>query len=399
VGEALKRLIKFTSYKLYYFVFLFFAFKALTYTAMSFLKKLFGEKTEPIKSHVDFWSWFRKEERAFYDVLKQQGDVEKNIFDKISPRLEQLGEGFFLLAGMLDENTAELVITPDGVIKNIVFVEDIISAAPKIEGWKFTALKPALDIKDVKIEMAGYTFDDKTLSFYANENAEYPDEIDITVVHTDYDEKNKSTITNGVYILLDNYLGELNFVTTVDNTKVSAVRDAEKELVPIEKLKDYLIWRQKEFIEKYEGVRINTEGDRYSLLEGELKNGKPMIASINTDLLKWDSKASHPWMLNVEIKYNGNDKGMPDKETFELLNEIEDNVTGELKDFDGFLYLGRQTLNNSRDFFIACKDFRKPSKVLRQIQQKFAARITIDYDIFKDKYWSSLNRFSVALNS
>ena len=35
----------------------------------------------------------------------------------------------------------------------------------------------------------------------------------------------------------------------------------KKELIPIEKLKDFLIWRQKEFIEKYEGTRRNTIDD------------------------------------------------------------------------------------------------------------------------------------------
>jgi hypothetical protein len=69
---------------------------------------------------------------------------------------------------MYNDNTAELVITADGAIENIVFVEELISAAPKIDGWKFTALKAALDIKDVNIEMSGYRFSKENLSFYAH---------------------------------------------------------------------------------------------------------------------------------------------------------------------------------------------------------------------------------------
>ena len=33
-------------------------------------------------------------------------------------------------------NTSELVITPDGVIKNIAFVEELVQAAPKMINWK-----------------------------------------------------------------------------------------------------------------------------------------------------------------------------------------------------------------------------------------------------------------------
>jgi len=65
-------------------------------------------------------------------------------------------------------------------------------------------------------------------------------------------------ILYGIYIFLDNYLGELDFLNNIDNLKVINKKEAEKELVSIGKLKDFLIWRQKEFIEKYEGVWYNT---------------------------------------------------------------------------------------------------------------------------------------------
>lgn len=44
---------------------------------------------------------------------------------------------------MLDNETAELIITADGILKNYVFVEELIDSVPKIKGWKFTAHKPA----------------------------------------------------------------------------------------------------------------------------------------------------------------------------------------------------------------------------------------------------------------
>ena len=84
-------------------------------------------------------------------------------------------------------------------------------------------------------------------------------------------------------------------------------------MIPIEKLKDFLLWRQKEFIEKYEGTRYNTENDSYNSLEATLNNGKPFFAIVNSALLDWDSKVSHPWILTIEIKYKGHENGMPVK--------------------------------------------------------------------------------------
>lgn len=361
---------------------------------MSFLKSLFNTKKQPINSYADFWNWFEQNEQKFHKVLKNQGNINKVFFDKLAPKLNELKDGFWYLAGMYDENTSELVITPDGAIKNIVFVEELIQKAPKITNWKFTALKPALDIENVRIDMAGYTFDSENLSFYSIDHKNYPDEIDIVIVHNEYNKQNESTIVNGTYIFLDNYLGELNSVTTIDNLKVISKNQAEKELIPISKLKDFLIWREKEFVEKYKGLRHNTDDDNYSSLEATLENGLPLLAIVNSDLLNWDSKASHPWISVMEIKYDGgNNNGMPNDSDYQLLNEIEEKIMLELKDSDGYLNIGRQTADSIREVYFASIDFRKPSKVLHNIKNEYENRIEIDFDVYKDKYWQSFNRF------
>lgn len=361
---------------------------------MSLLKSIFGKKEQPIKTYEDFWNWFQSNERKFYEVVNKGQNLEKDFFDKLSPKLEELKDGYFYLTGMLDDNTAELVFTPDGVLKNIVFVEELVNSAPTISNWKFTALKPELEIENVRIEMEGYNFDSENLSFYSNDNNNYPDEVDIVIVYNDYNEEDKSTIINGTYIFLDNYLGELNSVTTIDNLTIISKDKAEMELIPIAKLKDYLIWREKEFVEKYHGFRYDTENDMYSSLEAELKNGRQLVAVINTTILDWDSKASHPWLLKVEISYDGNNyNGMPDNETYELLNNFEDEVMLEIKDYDGYLNIGRQTADNSREIYFACKDFRKPSKILHELTKKYSEKLDLSFDIYKDKYWQSYERF------
>jgi len=360
---------------------------------MGLLKNILGKKEDTIKSYEDFWNWFQNNEKSFYNVLKNNGNIEKDFFNKLSPKLNELREGYWFLAGMFDSNTAELVVTADGIIKNIVFVEELISTAPKLNGWIFTALKPEQDIKDVNIRMDDLKFNKDNLFFYSNDNAKFPDEIDITIVHADYEENLKKPIISGTYIFIDNYLGELNSVNTIDNLKIISKEQAEKELIPIEKLKDFLKWRQKEFIEKYEATRYGTENDNYSSLEATLNNGKPLIAIVNSALLSWDKKASHPWIAFMEIKYPGNENGMPDNLTYALLNEIEDEIMSYLKDLDGYLNIGRQTADSSRVIYFACKDYRIPSKVFSQIQKKYYKKYSIDFDIYKDKYWKSFDRF------
>lgn len=360
---------------------------------MGFIKNLLNRKDEPMKSYNDFWNWFAKNERTFYNAVKKGQNIETDFFDKLSVKLGQLKDGFFFLTGMMDDNRAELVLTADGTINNIVFVEELVAAAPEISGWKFTALKPALDIENVSIHMANHVFDSETLSFYSNDHREYPDEIDITIVHRDFTEDNRSSIVNGTLIFLDNYLGELKSVTTIDSVDVIGKEDAKKELIPIGKLKDFLTWREKEFIEKYEGILRDTDNAEFSILEAELENGNKLIATINTDILNWENKASHPWLVHIEIPYDGlGNNGMPMKETYQFLDDIENGILEDLKDYEGYLNIGRQTADNVREIYFACRDFRKPSKVLHQLTID-NPDVAITYDIYKDKYWRSLDKF------
>jgi len=359
---------------------------------VNFLKRLFKKEDKPIKNYQDFWEWFSIHQKQFHEVVKEHTAVQDLFFNRLQPKLDELKDGYNYLTGMCDDRTAELVLTPDGVTKNIVFCEELVESAPQIEGWKFTALKPALDIQDVLIKMNGYDFGRSNMSFYSNDNSDYPDDIDITIVHDDLNEENRKKIVAGSHIFLDNYLGELDYVTTIDNVKVIGRKDAERELIPIEKLKDYLKWRQKEVVEKYEGVRNDYDTGEFSIVEIKLESGRAIVATVNMNLLKWDAKASHPWILDVEIAYDGDhNNGMPDKETYAILDDIEKNFLPELNDYEGFLWIGRSSGNNLRNIYIACKDFRKPSKLLHEVQKAYSGPLKISFDIYKDKYWHTLN--------
>lgn len=362
---------------------------------MKFLKRLFGEKETRIHSYTDFWKWFQENESTFFYVVKNHGNVDKVFFKKLSPKLKQIRNDIFFVTGMCEDDQAELILTPDGQIDNIVFVEELVAAAPKIARWKFTALKPPMGIDNVKISMSGLDFSDENIHFYANELPNFPDEIDLTIVYDDFTKAQEAKAINGVYIFLDNFLGELNFIEKIDSLKITAPSDDQPELVPIEKLKQYLNWRQKEFIEKYEGLKHDTENDTYSLLRAELKNGLPLLAVVNTDLLKWDKKASHPWILAIEITYDGSkNNGLPDNETLEKLTEIEDLFLASLKDTKGYLNIGRQTAENVRTIYFACKEFRHSSKVAAKLQTRFKGEYKMKYEFYKDKYWRSFDRFN-----
>ena len=184
-------------------------------------------------------------------------------------------------------------------------------------------------------------------------------------------------------------------ITTIDNLHIIAPTEATQKLIPLTKQKNFLIWREKEFVEKYKGVRQQIETGNYLSAEATLNNGLPLFAIINADLLEWEHKASHPWLALIQIHYDGADNnGLPDDPIFALLNEIEDTILEELKDVDGYLNVGRQTADSVREIYFYCVDFRHPSKVLDNISTVYQEQIEVSFELYKDKYWQTLDRFN-----
>ena len=343
----------------------------------------------------DFWSFFKTREKELFDSVKSIEGIHGKFLNIISPKLKEINENFFFITGMFDDDTAELIITVDGNIKDIVYAEELMEAAPKLDHWRFTALKPETDIKDVSIRMGDYEFKKENIFFYSNDDENYPDEIDLTFIHEDLNEENQHEIVNGTFIFIDNYLGELNFLTQIDNFRITGKDEAEKELIPIEKLKDFLSWREREFTEKYKGSKIQTNEDSYSLIEATLDNGFPLLATVNADLLQWDKKASHPWISVLRIEYKGDEfSGFPDNDDYEKFNIIEDEMLLLLKPEEGNLNIGRETAENLREIYFASKDFRQISKVLADTVNKYP-EYNMTFEIYKDKYWQSFERYGI----
>lgn len=367
---------------------------------MSFFGELFNKNKEVRQVNVpqnkveQFWSWFKDNAAQLYVYLIHKDNIEEKVLLPLGEAIKPVNEEVYFVVGVDKENKVELVFTADGVIKNIPVVEEIVRQAPKVDNWTFTALKSASQMDEMGVNMGDYNFTLDNIQFYVNEHVYYPDLIDICLVYKNYDEDKHSLIQNGCFIFLDNYLGELTFASQIDEVSISG-GVADKELISLAKLKDYLIWREKEFVEKYQGIRRDTESDAYVALEGVLENEKPLLAVVNSTLMEWDAKPSHPWILRVEIYYEVvNESGMPTAAAQAKMDEFEEEIMTGLIDEDGYLNVGHQTADGLREIFFACKDFRAPVFVLEKLTPNYMQQIEkIDYAIYKDKYWRSLDFF------
>lgn len=345
--------------------------------------------------YQQFWNWFTTHSALLFERLKTVSEAEDSFFELMSPQLGALKDRVFFLVGMHDDDTAELIFTADGVVKNIVFAEEIVAAAPAVKNWKFTALKPEHSANEINVELSGLKFEEKSICFYPIQHEQYPDEIELVIVLAHFTEEQKSIAYSGAFIFIDHLLGEINAVTLIDTIKIAAKAETDAELIPISKLKPYLVWREKEFVEKYGDYYYDSARDSYTGFEAQLKSGSKLIATMNTAALSWDFKGSHPWILKIAISYDGSDHaGFPDPETMAWINQFDDLALEYFPEQEGFINLGRETGEGIREVYFACKGFRVPSHISQHLIHQFEGKLEIDYQIFKDKYWQTFERYA-----
>lgn len=360
---------------------------------MNFLKKLFGRQqshTSRIKTIPEFWNWFVAHQSKFHQVVNEHRDVEEKFINPVFDKLNEIQSGAFLLTGMMDEKTAELIITAEGSLLSFPYVEDIVAQAPQLEHWQFTAFKPSMDRPSFSITMDEKDFSTDNVFFYPDIDEQYPDEISIQMVYKDpYNEAEQKLIGSGCYVFLENYLGEIKMSTELDYIDIDHKVDPSVELVPISKLVNYINYRQKEFTERYEATIHDSENANYATFEGT-RNDLPLIGMVNEDLLNWDKKASHPYVMIVSIKYDKEvNNGLPNRALLDQFHEFEEKIRTVLPDHEGYLHVAQTTGEGVRDIFLANKSYTKPITTLQQLKNEVSFEFEID--IFKDKYWRCMN--------
>jgi hypothetical protein len=358
---------------------------------------LFKKKQEKPPAQI-FWNWFVKNEHRFKDAV---GNTNKaHVFlDELITQMKPFNPWLKALAGPYDDKRFELIITADGDIALFCKVDELVQAAPALPNWLITAHKPSIGMEPMSIEMFGHRFSTDNMSFYPVIDPNYPDEINIVIVHPDYTEDEDGNFQTAGMIYLENALGELNTATMIDKYELSRVPPPEEqvELIPLAKLDGYLKWREKEFVEKYANKDAARPVESWGVLEAEDREGKPMFATIDSGFRGWEYMAAYPWLVQVDIDYKGSEKGLPDKKQMEQLQQIEDDLVQKLTGMSSVLFLGHHTHDNRRSIFIHTDDYYPVSKIIHEYIDNNTSSYKPVFFIRKDKYWQNMAFFYDAI--
>ncbi len=352
--------------------------------------EIFGKKNEKVLAD-NFWKWFASNKDRFSTILDDSEKVQQ-FLDELIGNMKPFNRWFKALAGPYEKNKSELIITSDGDISLFCKVEDLVNAAPPFDDWLITAHKPPLGLDKVSIKMYDREFSSSNMKFYPYVDANYPDEINIILVHPEFNSEEKGKFQSAGIIFLENALGELNTATLIDSYEVKGMPGDDIELIPLDKLEEYLRWREKEFIEKYEKLEARKPEDSYGVLESEDSEGRVLYATINAGFKNWEFKAAFPWCVQIDIEFKGQDKGLPDKKQVEELQEIENELLSLFGQSD-LAYVGHQTHNDQRTIFCYSSDYNTISKKIHRYLENTGWDYEITFFIRKDKYWRNMEWF------
>jgi len=353
-------------------------------------------KRNGINDHAAaFWKWFVENEVRFRQVEKTNSEEALIFLDDLIGEMKPFNPWLKALAGPYGNDKHELIITADGDIALFCKVEELVQAAPAVEGWVITAHKPPLGFEGISIDMYDKEFNAKSMSFFPILNDHYPDEVDIRLTHTEYDSEEDKQFQAGGMIYLENGLGEINVATKIDRYEVGPTPTVDKavELIPVSKLNDYLNWREKEFVEKYESVNIDRPQEEFHHLEAEDGDGKPLVAIVDAGFSEWGFKPAYPWLLQVDIQFEGDHTGLPDEKQLLELRAIEDEIRALFPEDGSIWFIGHRTYDHFRNIFFYSNEFRKNAMMLHNYIEIKSWDYDVVFFIRKDKYWRAMEQY------
>lgn len=342
-----------------------------------------------------FWQWFVKNEYRFRELEDNDSEQALAFLDELIGHMKPFNPWLKALAGPYSGNRFELIITADGDVALFCKVEELIAKAPVLSKWKFTAHKPALGFEGISIDLYEKKFSVDTTCFYPIVRDEYPDEVSIVLTHVDYNAEEDDQFQAGGMIYLENGLGEEMTATRIDHYETGPLPppDSGIEIIPISKLSDYLLWREKEFVEKYESVHAERPEESFNLLEAEDSDGKLMMVTIDAGFRDWPLRPAFPWHLQIDINYQGDTNGLPSQQQLEALQQTGNEIINLLTANGTTWFIGHRTYDNVRNIYCYASEYKTCSKLLHRYIETLRTDYIILFFIRKDKYWQNMEMY------
>lgn len=193
---------------------------------------------------VEFWKWFLENENRFRNA---KHPIPEAMLDDILEHLHKVDEELYFEIGhdtKCDSGVAELVVTPEGQKAKCALTKDLISQAPKMAGWVFTAFRQPNGF-DFTTSYEGVKVDPKEMWFLPLSSPQDENALGMRIGIIGYDEVEEERYLSACYIALDTSIGEEKVMEEIDHVEVCLLpADPEGEgFIEFTEIGKYLEWK------------------------------------------------------------------------------------------------------------------------------------------------------------
>lgn len=192
-----------------------------------------------------FWDRFKENNQSylFLDLIEE--DLKEDLLNDLLESLHKYCDKLFFEIGGHPDEDRELIITAEGNKDYFDKAEELIHAAPSIEGWIFIALIPPR-CEHFKGRWDDLELDTEDIRFLPLSNKKNSD-LGIRLLLGNYDSiKDNEVLMPLLYKMLDTIVGERSFALDIHYVDTGSFPDNEEEdeLLPIIDLPKYIVWHK-----------------------------------------------------------------------------------------------------------------------------------------------------------
>ncbi len=196
----------------------------------------------------EFWSWFVAHEAQ----LRQLDDSEEEtVLDELLDQLESVCDELGFEIGTQPDGVTELIISAEGDREMFDRVRALVAEAPKLEGWRILALKPARGF-DFIAEYGDWQLDPDDIWFMPLESDEDPNALGLRLSSPTEESAEDDDFLAACFQLLETGLGEVTLAEDVHHLEIVPLPENAEEngWFALPQLGDYIAWRKEDRGEK-----------------------------------------------------------------------------------------------------------------------------------------------------
>jgi hypothetical protein len=187
-----------------------------------------------------FWIWFRR----FADQLPH-GDVSVALQAELLSQLHRYdGRLYFLIC--TNALPCELIITAEGRVEAFESADLLVAAAPKLDGWKFIALKPPMGF-NFRHTDGPISIDVSNLWFMPTNSSADPSALGVVIAIPDSNFVLKNQSVDTAYTILETSIGERSCTNDIAHVAVDDLpaTPEEKGFLRLSQLPGYIAFHKR----------------------------------------------------------------------------------------------------------------------------------------------------------